>query len=273
MNAPGEDVRAMIQKIDVDTVVFDFDGTLARLNINFTEMRNSVMRLIASYGAPAEDFAHLFALEMIDAGRRWISLHGTDGNDFFEKAGRLIRDIELAGARKGELVPGVREMLSSLKARGIKTAVVTRNCRDALVVLFPDLDSHVGAVVTRESTPKVKPEPDHLLIALGKISADPRTSRDGGRSSHGHRGREKAGDVHGWGPYRLLPARRPGRSGGRPCHRKRRLDYRLRLNRFQPALPTAIANNPVKMNRAPAGCLAEAATGMNMARRGARSAS
>lgn len=174
MNAPGEDVRAMIQKIDVDTVVFDFDGTLARLNINFTEMRNSVMRLIASYGAPAQDFAHLFALEMIDAGRRWISLHGTDGNDFFEKAGLLIRDIELAGARKGELVPGVREMLSSLKARGIKTAVVTRNCRDALVVLFPDIDSHVGAVVTRESTPKVKPQPDHLLIALGKISADPR---------------------------------------------------------------------------------------------------
>lgn len=174
MTATGEDVRAMIQKIDVDAVVFDFDGTLARLNINFTEMRNSVMRLIASYGAPAEDFAHLFALEMIDAGRRWISLHGTDGNDFFEKAGRLIRDIELAGARKGELVPGVREMLSSLKARGIKTAVVTRNCRDALVVLFPDLDSHVGAVVTRESTPKVKPQPDHLLIALGKISADPR---------------------------------------------------------------------------------------------------
>jgi phosphoglycolate phosphatase len=164
----------MIQKINVDTVVFDFDGTLARLNINFTEMRNSVMRLIASYGAPAQDFAHLFALEMIDAGRRWISLHGTDGNDFFEKACLLIRDIELAGARKGELVPGVREMLSSLKARGIKTAVVTRNCRDALVVLFPDIDSHVGAVVTRESTPKVKPQPEHLLIALGKISADQR---------------------------------------------------------------------------------------------------
>lgn len=174
MNAPGEDVRARIQKIDVDTVIFDFDGTLARLNINFTEMRNSVMKLIASYGAPAEDFAHLFALEMIDAGRQWISLHGTDGNDFFEKAGRLIRDIELAGAGKGELVPGVREMLSSLKARGIKTAVVTRNCRDALVALFPDIDSRVGAVVTRESTPKVKPEPEHLLIALGKISAEPR---------------------------------------------------------------------------------------------------
>lgn len=174
MNAPGEDVRAMIQKINVDAVVFDFDGTLARLNINFTEMRNSVMRLIASYGAPAEDFAHLFALEMIDAGRRWISLHGTDGNDFFEQAGLLIRDIELAGAKKGELVPGVREMLSSLHARGIKTAVVTRNCRDALVMLFPDIDSRVGAVVTRESTPKVKPQPEHLLIALGKISAEPR---------------------------------------------------------------------------------------------------
>ena len=34
----------------IETVIFDFDGTLAKLNIDFQRMREEVVKIIASYG-------------------------------------------------------------------------------------------------------------------------------------------------------------------------------------------------------------------------------
>lgn len=160
----------------LQSVVFDYDGTLAILNIDFALMRRSLSELILSYGVPAAEIDGLFALEMIEAGHKWISLRGTDGRGYRERTGRLIRDIEMEGAARGGLIGGIREMLAGAGSRGIKTAVVTRNCREAVLALFPDIDEYCAAVITREETPRVKPQPEHLRIALAAIGAEPESS-------------------------------------------------------------------------------------------------
>jgi phosphoglycolate phosphatase len=48
-------------------IVFDFDGTLAKLNIDFTTMRSDVLDLISHHRIPAEGIRKLHILEMIDA--------------------------------------------------------------------------------------------------------------------------------------------------------------------------------------------------------------
>jgi phosphoglycolate phosphatase len=156
------------------TVLFDFDGTLARLNIDFTEMRRTVLDLISAYEAPTDGLGDLFVLEMIEAGAKLISRHRPGhGKDFTEKAMEMITGIEIEGAKSGELLEGVRDMLSALRKRKIGTGIVTRNCRDAVRVVFPDVHSFCDAVVTREAVIRVKPHPDHILFALKILNARP----------------------------------------------------------------------------------------------------
>ncbi len=162
-------------KRDVKAIIFDFDGTLAKLNIDFHLMRKTLIELIASYGVPVQK--NLLALEMIEAGRQWLLANDGDRIcDYVEKTGRLIYDIEMEGARNGELLPGVREMLAELRSNGIEPGVLTRNCREAVLLMFPDIGDYCRAVVTREATPKFKPDPEHLRIALDCVEVLPRNA-------------------------------------------------------------------------------------------------
>ncbi|HRT27626.1 MAG: HAD family hydrolase [Syntrophobacterales bacterium] len=154
-------------------IIFDFDGTLVKLGLDFPLMRASVLDLLLSYGVAPDGLDGLYVLEMIEAGRKMIEEASPgEGDRFFQKAYEAIRQIEVAGARRGELVTGVRDMLSSLKERGIAVGIATRNCRDAVLESFPDIQSFCDTLVTRESTRRVKPDPEQILIALRALHVD-----------------------------------------------------------------------------------------------------
>jgi len=155
-------------------ILFDFDGTLAKLNVDFIRMRRAVLDLMGDYCAPPDAMGDLYVLEMIETGSNLISERcpGREG-EFFARAHELISAIETEGAREGTLLPGTEEMLRELRSRHIKTGVVTRNCRAAVMQLFPAIDSRCDAVITRECTARVKPHPDHLLTALGSLDTAP----------------------------------------------------------------------------------------------------
>ncbi len=156
------------------TVLFDFDGTLARLNIDFQEMRRSVLNLVSAYQAPTDGLGDLFVLEMIEASEELISRRRPDqGREFKKEALEMIARIEIEGAKSGELFEGVRAMLGTLRERKIATGIVTRNCRDAVRSVFPDIRSFCGAVVTREAVTRVKPHPSHILCALKILNSGP----------------------------------------------------------------------------------------------------
>ena len=164
-------------KLSLESFVFDFDGTLAQLNIDFSLMRNVVIDLIFAYNIPLDGLKNLFVLEMIEAGRELICRCNPGKEiDYIEKANRLISNIEIEAAKKGKLVDGIRQMLAELKARDIKTGVVTRNCRRAVRKIFPDIDSFCNVVITRELTSNVKPHPQHLRIALEALDTAPEHS-------------------------------------------------------------------------------------------------
>jgi len=159
------------------TIVFDFDGTLARLNIDFADMRRRILDLIARFNIPSDNLDNLFALEMVEAGRRNIAqvFPGNERN-FVDQAYTLIRDIEMEGAMGGELFSGVEAMLKNLRDHQIKIGVVTRNCIEAVTHLYPEIQTTCDAVITREATKNVKPHPEQLLIALTALDTEPRAA-------------------------------------------------------------------------------------------------
>jgi len=163
--------------LPLTTIIFDFDGTLAELNIDFPSMRKRIIDLIAGYDVPIDTIEDLFALEMIEAGRILIARDHPGGDRrFVDRAYELIRDIEIEGARNGRLFDGIEELLRDLRARKIKTGIVTRNCLEAVRGICPNIDRYCDVVITREATPKVKPNPEQLAIALRTLAADPSSS-------------------------------------------------------------------------------------------------
>lgn len=160
--------------LDLHAVVFDFDGTLALLNIDFAEMRRDILNLAVSYGIQKDGLEKLFVLEMITEIRRRM---GPDrsGRDvsFARQAMGLVTDREMAGATNSLLFPGVREMFRNLRGRGIKTGILTRNCLEAVTAIFPDILDYSDAVVTRDDTPRVKPDPEHIRVILRRLDQDP----------------------------------------------------------------------------------------------------
>ncbi len=158
-----------------NVILFDFDGTLAQLNIDFLQMSRAVLDLMSDYCNVPDNIEESYVLEMIETGKELVSRSSPgEEHDFFNRAHMLIRHMETEVSKKGELFAGTREMMNELRHRHIKTGIVTRNCMAAVKQLFPDIDSHCDAVITREYTAKVKPHPGHLLAALDALEEDPR---------------------------------------------------------------------------------------------------
>jgi len=165
----------MKEPLNIRAVIFDFDGTLAHLNVDFKEMRRDILDLAATFGIPEDGMERLFVLEMITEIRYRIGRisPGQEGA-FSGLALRLVTERELAGAVNSRLFPGVKEMFVELKRRGIKTGILTRNCIEAITMIFPDVRSYCDAVVTRDDTSRVKPDPEHIRIVLRHLNEEPR---------------------------------------------------------------------------------------------------
>jgi phosphoglycolate phosphatase len=160
----------------IEALVFDFDGTLAELTLDFALMRRRVSALVQGL-LEEEDLVcppDTPALEWLDqmAG----DLREEDPDLALEMASRgrlVITAMEMDAAREGRLFPFTRDLLDDLAARGLKLGVVTRNCTAAVRAVFPDLGRYCPVVLAREDVARVKPHPDHLMTALARLQTAP----------------------------------------------------------------------------------------------------
>jgi phosphoglycolate phosphatase len=155
-------------------VVFDFDGILARQNIDFGLMRSEIHALMSRFDIPSQPFAHLHVLEMIDAATSALSANSPrEASFFFDTAHAKIMQIEISAAARGALFGHTRDLLDELRHRFIRTGVITRNCRRAVLKVFPDIDRYCQVLITRNDIDRVKPHPAYLMTALKLLAVDP----------------------------------------------------------------------------------------------------
>ncbi|MGA2525824.1 MAG: HAD family hydrolase [Smithellaceae bacterium] len=166
-----------INGIFIKTVVFDFDGTLAKLNIDFKQMRDAVLKLISSYGIARNYLQTDFVLEMINTSKEILSKSSPQKAEIFtNKAIKMIEAMEIEAAINGELFPQTKELFTCLKLSGISTGVITRNCDKAIKTVFPDILSYCEVVVCRDMVKNVKPNPEHLNKALQMLNTSANTT-------------------------------------------------------------------------------------------------
>jgi phosphoglycolate phosphatase len=163
-----------MDEVRLNTVVFDFDGTLARLNIDFHLMRQAILKLIGRWGITPGNPDVSYVLEMIHESETLLSsqsLH--DARAFSSEAFRIIESIEIRAAENGELFEWTRELFIGLHAANIHTGIITRNCTKAVFTVFPDIANHCDVVICRDDIERVKPHPDHLNRALIQLGSRP----------------------------------------------------------------------------------------------------
>jgi phosphoglycolate phosphatase len=155
----------------VKAVIFDFDGTLAVLNIDFSLMRERIMALVNHFGIDEGSIRERYLLEMIDEVYPILWEKDSSGaEEFYERAHQILHEVELKAAEEGKLILGTEAVLRMLRERRIKVGIVTRNCEEAVRKVFPDIDDYCDVFISRDSVEKVKPHPDHLNSALEALN-------------------------------------------------------------------------------------------------------
>jgi len=167
-----------------DAVVYDLDGTLVRLGVDWDTLRSDVRTLFEATSVPHED-ADLWTL---------IDRAGPAGvGDAVEKT---VADREVAGARDSERLPAADE----LAGLDVPAAVCSLNCEAACRTALSThgLAGHVDAVVGRDTVPERKPDPAPLLAALDPLGVPPERAVFVGDSESDELAAERAGLAFRW---------------------------------------------------------------------------
>lgn len=158
----------------IKAVVFDFDGTLARLTIDFAELNAAVRRAVLDIFPQAPPFTPP-ALEWVAVCLKAASHEPELALRIKEQAEATLLAVEVAAAKQGALFPHTRPLLAHLRAQGAACGVITRNCRPAVLTVFPDLEKFCP-LLAREDVPAPKPDPAHLLRMLDMLGVAPQDS-------------------------------------------------------------------------------------------------
>jgi phosphoglycolate phosphatase len=147
--------------------VFDFDGTLAELHIDFIRLKHQLAAIAAAFLDAEPQEVALPALEYVEHVHRCLEQRSLSAaREFHSRCRLLITATEMDAARKGRLFPETLPLLNGLKQQSIRTGIITRNCSAAVSLVAPEIKIWCDAFLPREDVAQVKPHPEHLLTAL-----------------------------------------------------------------------------------------------------------
>jgi len=158
----------------IRAIIFDFDGTLTPLTLDFTRLRAEIAKIARAYVTEdviGELEGH-YIIEMIYAVEERLGGRA-EARLFHREAFEELRVLELEAAQGKDVYPFVRGVLKNVKDRGMKIGIITRTCIDVIRSVFVDVEQYVDVVLTRENMRQVKPHPAHALEALRMLDVGP----------------------------------------------------------------------------------------------------
>lgn len=153
----------------IRAALFDLDGTLVHTRIDFSEMKRRVLDEVRRAGMDPEPLRSLDVLSIIGEAGEALD----DPRAFRLRAEAALEEIELAACEGAEEAEGAAETLRWLEERGIRVGIVTRNSAAAVGRVLSRVPLPHRVLLTRADTPRVKPDPLHLHLALERLGVPP----------------------------------------------------------------------------------------------------
>ncbi|MFN3420432.1 MAG: HAD family hydrolase [Armatimonadota bacterium] len=173
----NEKATGAMAMFKVSAVLFDFDGTLVTLEIDFPLMRRRVNETIASFGVPSHILTAPFSWERIEQAVNWLAQFDHKRACELERIAKaIIVEMEDKAAKIAAPPADVLPTLQTLKAKGLKLGLVTRNSMRAVQKVLNRHPLPFDVIVTRDHVRSLKPNPEHLLFALKQLNVKPMQS-------------------------------------------------------------------------------------------------
>jgi phosphoglycolate phosphatase len=166
-----------------DAVVYDLDGTLVQLAVDWTVVTREVAAVLRDHGVEPDTASLWGLLELSEAAGHRDAVEATIGEHERDGARRSTR-LALADGLPHDVPVGV----CSLNAEAA--------CRLALAV--HDIDHAVGPVVGRDSVRSEKPDPEGLLKVIDDLGTNPESTVFVGDSERDAETARRAGTGFEW---------------------------------------------------------------------------
>jgi HAD superfamily hydrolase (TIGR01549 family) len=148
-------------------VIFDLDGTLTAGRLNLDGIKREMDEIFSERGVDVSD--EFGIVEKIALGAAALG-----DPELGRTLCARLEEEEVAAADNAKSLPGTRGALEELRYRGLRMAVLSRNCRSAVDRSLErlDLSTFFESVITREDAPP-KPLPDGVELIIGTLGGGP----------------------------------------------------------------------------------------------------
>jgi phosphoglycolate phosphatase len=168
-----------VTSISIKAVIFDLDGTIASFNLDYKALRGEVRSYLLRVGVPASvlsvnenifDMLKKTAIYMKNTGKSAETM-----DEIRNSSWAIAEKYELEAARNTSLLPGADETLKALKQMNLKIGLFTLNSDKAANYILQrfKLGDFFSVTVPRNKVNYVKPNPDHLEMALKILGVAP----------------------------------------------------------------------------------------------------
>lgn len=176
-------------KQNIDTILFDLDGTLVN---TYELILQSFLHTFEHFGFhqfKREDCYKFIGPTLTESFSSIAPNQAEAMVDYYREFNKKYHD---------ELVqefPGVNEAIHTLSEQGMKLAVVSTKMRDTVLkgLEKTNLHSYFPVVITLDEVEKAKPDPEPLYKAMNMLHANPEKTLMVGDSYHDIQGAKNAG--------------------------------------------------------------------------------
>jgi HAD superfamily hydrolase (TIGR01509 family) len=165
--------------VGVKAVIFDLDGTITSFNLDYRAVRGEVRSYLLRVGVPASVLSAKESIfEMLKKTEIFVKNSGKSAEameTIRNEALGIAEKYELEAAMSTGLLPGAVETLKDLKRMGLKIGLFTLNSDKSANYILQrfKLSDFFGVTVPRNKVNFVKPDPEHLEMALKVLGVAP----------------------------------------------------------------------------------------------------
>ncbi len=155
----------------VEAVLFDFEGTLVDFQWNLAGAVSETIEMLKASGFPMDRIrSRKYSTLMKEAMEIAFEL-GRPLEEVREKIGAIYDRYDEDALTRWALRPKARNFLSVLKAKGMKTALVSNVGKNGLVKALQklELNPFFDMIVTRNDVKAPKPNSEGIRLALNRL--------------------------------------------------------------------------------------------------------
>lgn len=156
----------------VKAIIFDFDNTLVKSNINFPLMKISMARITRDYGIDFGEETEIpnkyTAGNIIDEAKKYDE---KNNSNLASRLWDLVEDFERKGMENLTIEKEVFTLLETLQNQGIVLSLLTNNAKKPTLEVLEryNLKKFFKLIIAREDVKQMKPDSEGIELILKRL--------------------------------------------------------------------------------------------------------